>query len=570
MSEIHSSTNDITSTLAWANLGHHARELQAAGISLKGLFEADPERAARFTTTVGDLIIDWSRHLATDTTLKLLLDVAAEAGVAQRSIDMMSGHPVNTTEKRAVLHTALRADPSRAVTVDGSNIMPAIAAEHQRMAAFVEALQASQRLGATQQPIRTVVNIGIGGSQLGPAMAHEALAGFRSGAVECRFVSNVDPAALTAGLAGLKADSTLFVVVSKGFSTAETLANARAAQAWVTAGLGDTDARLATRQHFVAVTANRDKAQAFGIDPANIFTTWDWIGGRFSMGSAAGLTLMTAIGPKNFKEMLDGMALIDAHVGADPQASVPMLLGLLSVWYRNFWGFQTRAVVPYSHRLRFFGVWLQQVIMESNGKRVRSDGSLLSCESAEIVWGGAGTDSQHSFHQLLHQGTTIVPADFLVMANPDTDVDSNLGSDAGADMAAEALSADVKARHEALVANCFAQAAALAFGTSDNADDPHQQLPGNRSSTVIMAPRLTPSVLGQLVALYEHLVVVQGAIWGINSFDQFGVELGKSLADSIVDDLSDSSDADLSKHDLSKHDPSTANLIAHYRHLSKA
>ncbi len=558
MSDIHSTSTDITSTLAWTALKHHSQDLQSAGISLKKLFEADPERAGRCTTAVGDLIIDWSRHLVTDTTVKLLLALAAEAGAAQRIIDMMSGHPVNTTENRAVLHTALRSDPSTAVTVDGENVMPAIAAEHQRMAAFVEALQASQRLGATGQPIRTVVNIGIGGSQLGPAMAHEALAGFRHNTVECRFVSNVDPASLTDGLAGLEAESTMFVVVSKGFSTAETLANARAAQAWTAAGLGDADITRVTRQHFVAVTANRDKAQAFGIDPANIFTTWDWVGGRFSMGSAAGLTLMTAIGPKNFKEMLEGMALIDAHVSTDPQMSVPMLLGLLSVWYRNFWGCQTRAVVPYSHRLRLFGVWLQQIIMESNGKRVRCDGSPLGCDSAEIVWGGAGTDSQHSFHQLLHQGTTVVPADFLVMASPDTDVGSDVGSSANA----EAPSVDAQARHKALVANCFAQAAALAFGTSDTAADPHRQLPGNRPSTVIMAPRLTPSVLGQLVSLYEHLIVVQGAIWGINSFDQFGVELGKTLADSIVDDLLDDTGTQPAEHD-----PSTANLISHYHLL---
>jgi len=554
VSNIHSATSDITSTQAWVALRRHAQELQAEGVNMAELFEADPERAGRCTTAVGDLVIDWSRHLVTETTVKLLLALAAEAGVAQRIIDMMSGHPVNTTETLAVLHTALRSDPSAAVTVDGSNVMPAIAAEHQRMAAFVDALHASQRLGATGQSIRAVVNIGIGGSQLGPAMAHEALAGFRHNAVECRFVSNVDPASLADGLAGLEAESTLFVVVSKGFSTAETLANARSAQAWTAAGLGDADITQATRHHFVAVTANRNKAQAFGIDPANIFTTRESVGGRLPMGSAAVLTMMTAIGHANFKEMLEGMALIDAHVSTDPQTSVPMLLGLLSVWYRNFWGCQTRAVVPYSHRLRLFGVWLQQIIMESNGKRVRCDGSPLGCDSAEIVWGGAGTDSQHSFHQLLHQGTTVVPADFLVMASPDTDVGSSAN--------AEAPSVDAQARHKALVANCFAQAAALAFGTSDTAADPHRQLPGNRPSTVIMAPRLTPSVLGQLVSLYEHLIVVQGAIWGINSFDQFGVELGKTLADSIVDDLLDDTDTQPVEHD-----PSTANLISHYHLL---
>ena len=301
-------------------------------------------------------------------------------------------------------------------------------------------------------------------------------------------------------------------------------------------------------RHFVAVTADRVAAIGFGIEPDDVFTTWDWVGGRFSMGSAAGLVLLTAIGEENFTAMLAGMRTIDEHVAAGPAASVPMLLGLLSVWYRNFWGFQTRAVVPYSQRLRLFGVWLQQVIMESNGKRVRLDGSPVSCETAEIVWGGAGTDSQHSFHQLLHQGTTVAPADFIVMARPDADT-------AGLAGAAE--------RHEALVANCFAQAAALAFGTPAGAEnDPHRELPGNRPSAVVLAPELTSSVLGQLVALYEHQTVVQGAVWGINSFDQFGVELGKTLADGITADLQAGT-----APAGTDHDPSTKSLLTHYRHL---
>ena len=411
------------------------------------------------------------------------------------------------------------------------------------MGAFVRSLLAAERRGVTGLPIRTVVNIGIGGSQLGPSMAHEALAAFRSGGVECRFVSNIDPAALTAGLDGLDPAETLFVVVSKGFATAETLANARAARAWVVSALGAE----AAGSHLVAVTADRDAAVGCGIEPDDVFATWDWVGGRFSMGSAAGLALMTAIGEENFSAMLAGMRAVDEHVAAGPQASVPMLLGLLSVWYRNFWGAQTRAVVPYSERLRLFGVWLQQVIMESNGKRVRLDGAPLGCESAEVVWGGVGTDSQHSFHQMLHQGTTVVPVDFIVLARPDPDV--------GAEGALE--------RHEVLVANCFAQAAALAFGTpAEAAEDPHRELPGNRPSTVVLAPSLTPSVLGQLVSLYEHQMVVQGAVWGINSFDQFGVERGKTLADAIVEDLQ----AGLAP-DETGHDPSTKSLLAHYHRL---
>ncbi len=535
---------DITATSEWAALARHARDLQAGGVDLTGLFEADPDRSGRCTSMVGDLVIDWSRHLVTDATVELLLALAERAGVGVRVGAMLAGEPVNVTEGRAVLHTALRTPPGEAVVTGGVDVAPAIAAERERMGALVRALRAGERRGATGRPIRTVVNLGIGGSQLGPAMAHEALAAYRSGGIECRFVSNIDPAALIVGLDGLDPAETLFIVVSKGFATAETLANARAARAWTASTLGAE----AAGDHFVAVSADRGAAISFGLEPDDVFTTWGWVGGRFSMGSAAGLALMAAIGEENFAAMLAGMRAVDEHVAAGPQASAPMLLGLLSVWYRNFWGFQTRAVVPYSQRLRLFGVWLQQVIMESNGKRVRLDGSPVGCETAEIVWGGAGTDSQHSFHQLLHQGTTIVPADFIVVARPDVDTAGSAG-------AAE--------RHEALVANCLAQAAALAFGTpTASVDDPHRHLPGNRPSTVVLAPALTPSVLGQLVALYEHQTVVQGAVWGINSFDQFGVELGKTLADGIVTDLqAGTAPAN------TDHDPSTKSLLAHYHRL---
>ena len=537
-------STDITVTTEWAALARHARELQAGGVSLAGLFEADADRAGHCTSVVGDLIIDWSRHLVTDATVELLLALAERAGVAESIETMLAGEPINVTDGRAVLHTALRARPGDAVMTGGVDVAPAIAAERERMGALVQALIEGERRGATGLPVRAVVNLGIGGSQLGPAMAFEALAAFRSGGIECRFVSNIDPAALAASLDGLDPAETLFVVVSKGFATAETLDNARAARAWAAPVLGHEEAG----SHFVAVTANRGGALDFGIAPDDVFATWDWVGGRFSMASAAGLTLMAAIGEENFTAMLGGMRTVDEHVAAGPLASAPMLLGLLSVWYRNFWGLQTRAVVPYSERLRLFGVWLQQVIMESNGKRVRLDGSPVGCDTAEIVWGGVGTDSQHSFHQLLHQGTTAVPTDFIAMARPDADVAGVAGA---------------AAHHEALVANCFAQAAALAFGTSTSAvDDPHRELPGNRPSTVVLAPELTPSVLGQLVALYEHQTVVQGAVWGINSFDQFGVELGKTLADGIAADLQ----AGTAPGDTD-HDPSTKSLLAHYRRL---
>ena len=537
-------STDITATAEWAALTRHVGELQAGRVDLAALFEGDADRAGRCTSTVGDLIIDWSRHLVTDETVELLGALADRAGVAERIEAMVTGEPINVTDGRAVLHTALRARSGHSVMTGGVDVAPVIAAEHERMGAFVRALVSGERRTAAGRGVRAVVNLGIGGSQLGPSMAFEALAAFRSGGIECRFVSNIDPAALAAALHGLDPAETLFVVVSKGFATAETLANARAARAWAASVLGD----VAARRHFVAVTANRAAAIEFGIEPDDVFATWDWVGGRFSMASAAGLTLMTAIGEENFEAMLSGMRIVDEHVAAEPGASVPMLLGLLSVWYRNFWGFQTRAVVPYSQRLRLFGVWLQQVIMESNGKQVRLDGSPLSCESAEVVWGGVGTDSQHSFHQLLHQGTTVVPVDFVVMARPDPDVGGE----------------GVIERHEALVANCFAQAAALAFGTQPADGDPHRALPGNRPSTVVLAPSLTPSVLGQLIALYEHQTVVQGAVWGINSFDQFGVERGKTLADAIVQDLRSGPSGSGASHD-----PSTESLLTHYHRLQQ-
>ena len=537
-------STDITATTEWAALARHARELQATGVHLRDLFSADPGRAERFMSTAGDLVIDWSRHLLTAETVELLLALADRAGVSERMAATVAGDPVNVTENRPALHTALRAGPDASVEAGGVDVMAAVRAELARMAGFSRAVRDGERRGATGRPIRTVVNLGIGGSYLGLAMAHEALAAFRRPGVECRFVSNADPADLATVLAdGPDPAETLFVVVSKSFGTSETLANARAARAWLTAALGPD----AADHHFAAVTANAAAASEFGVQAGNVFTMWDWVGGRYSLGSAAGLSLMLTIGEDRFGEMLAGMRAVDEHlVQQPPPANAPVLMGLLGVWYRNFWGLQSRAVVPYSHRLRLFGGWLQQMVMESNGKRVRLDGSPVGCDTGEVVWGGTGTDSQHSFHQFLHQGTTVVPADFIVFARPDADT---------------AGSPDAGERHEALVANCFAQAAALAFGTPVGGD-PHRELPGNRPSTVVMAPELTPSVLGQLVALYEHQTVVQGAVWGINSFDQFGVEQGKALAAAITADL-----AERSSQPASEHDPSTKSLIAHYHRL---
>ena len=572
----------ISATPEWAALRRHAADLRSA--HLRDLFAADPGRAERFTATVGDLRLDWSRHLVTDRTLALLAALAERAGVAERVAAMLSGEPVNATEGRPALHTALRA-PARPVEAGlppgsgAADVGPAVAAQLARMADFARSLRSGELLGATGRPIRTLVNLGIGGSHLGPVMAYEALAAFRHPRVGCRFASNADPADLAAALAGLDPAETMFAVVSKSFTTPETLANARSARAWATSALGPD----AVERHFAAVSADPAAVSAFGISPDNAFEMWDWVGGRFSLASAAGLTLMAAIGEAGFRRMLDGMRAVDEHLAALPPAANgptlplaangPMLMGLLAVWYRNFWGLPARAILPYSQRLSRFPAYLQQLEMESNGKAVTLGGRAVDYETGPIVWGGPGTGGQHSFHQLLHQGTTAVPADFIVFAAPDPDTDSL--PEAGR-------------HHDLLVANCLAQAAALAFGTpitsphhraADSPQGPsagaptpasaepasrghavtdpsahrdpaahrepaahqdlaaHEELAGNRPSTLITAPELNPSVLGQLVALYEHQTVVQGAVWGINSFDQYGVQHGKRLAASVLRSL---------------------------------
>lgn len=539
-------STDVTATEEWAALARHCRELQAGGTHLRELFSADPGRVERLAVTAGDLVIDLSRHLVTAETVELLLALADRSGVADRIADTLAGEPVNVTEGRPALHTALRAGPDASVVFGGIDVAAAVRSELERMAGLARAVRSGERRGATGRPIRTVVNLGIGGSYLGLAMAHEALAAFRHPGLDCRFVANVDPADLATVLGdGLDPAETIFVVVSKSFTTSETLANARAARQWVTSALGPE----AVDHHFAAVTADRSAAVEFGVGAGNVFEMWDWVGGRYSLGSAAGLSLMVAISEERFAEMLAGMRAVDEHLAHRPlAANAAVLMGLLAVWYRNFWGLQTRAVLPYAHRLRLLPDYLQQLLMESNGKRVDLKGRAVGCETGPVVWGAAGTGGQHSFHQLLHQGTTVVPADLIVFARPDADT---------------AHLPEAESQHESLVANCFAQAAALAFGAAS--DDPHRELPGNRPSTVIMAPELTPSVLGQLVALYEHEVLVQGALWGINSFDQYGVEHGKTLADAIAGSLHvDPSES------ASEHDASTASLIAHYRRLRES
>ena len=561
---------DISAAPEWRALANHCDEM--APVHLRELFAADPGRADRFTSSVGDLVVDWSRQRVTDRTMELLVALARRAGVAEWMEAVVGGAPVNATEGRAALHTALRAEPGPAAAKGsdgGADVGGEVRRELERMAALADEIRSGRRLGATGRPITAVVNLGIGGSDLGPRMACEALAAYRHDRVRCRFASNVGGSDLAAALSGLDPAETLFIVASKSFATVETLANAAAAQAWIAAALGEG----AVADHFAAATAAPEAAAAFGIDPAAVLRLWDWVGGRFSLCSAAAVVLMIAIGPERFSEMLAGFRAVDEHLtGRSAADNLPMLLGLVAVWNRNFWGFGTRAVLPYSSRLRLLPAYLQQLDMESNGKQTRLDGSPAGCQTGPVVWGGAGTDGQHSFHQWLHQGADIAPADFIVFAEPDDDLGGRPGLDRSS----------LDRHHDLLAANCLAQAEALAFGSSaegggigddsdgarDDSDDgngdrsnPHGRCAGNRPSTVIMAPRLTPSVLGQIAALYEHQVAVQGAVWGINSFDQPGVELGKRLAGPIAAELSSPDPPALG------HDAATNALIRRYRRL---
>ncbi len=559
---------DISAAPEWRALADHCDEM--APVHLRDLFAADPGRADRFTASVGDLVVDWSRQRVTDRTMELLVALARRAGVVERMEAMVGGAPVNATEGRAALHTALRAEPGPAASErsgGGAAVGDGVRRELRRMAALADGIRSGRRLGAAGRPITAVVNLGIGGSDLGPRMAFEALAAYHHDRVRCRFASNVDGSDLTAALSGLDPAETLFIVASKSFATVETLANAAAARAWIAAALGEG----AVADHFAAATAAPEAAVAFGIDPAAVLRLWDWVGGRFSLCSAAAAVLMIAIGPERFTEMLAGFRAVDEHLTGRPAAdNLPMLLGLVAVWNRNFWGFGTRAVLPYSSRLRLLPAYLQQLDMESNGKQTRLDGSPAGCKTGPVVWGGAGTDGQHSFHQWLHQGADIAPADFIVFAEPDDDLAGRPGLDRST----------LDRHHDLLAANCLAQAEALAFGsgaegggigddgdgTRDDSDDgdgsdPHGRCAGNRPSTVILAPRLTPSVLGQVAALYEHQVAVQGAVWGINSFDQPGVELGKRLAGPIAAELSSPDPPALG------HDAATNALIRRYRRL---
>ncbi|MER5378128.1 glucose-6-phosphate isomerase [Streptomyces sp. NPDC002553] len=532
----------------WTALAKHREQL--GGVGLRELFADDPGRGETYTLQVGDLHIDYSKHLVTDETLRLLRELAAATDVFGLRDAMFRGERINTTEDRAVLHTALRAPRDAVIEVDGQNVVPAVHAVLDRMADFAGRVRSGEWTGHTGRRIRNVVNIGIGGSDLGPAMAYEVLRAFTDRDLTVRFVSNVDGADLHEATRDLDPAETLFIVASKTFTTIETITNAGSARAWVLDALGD-DAAVA--KHFVALSTNAEKVADFGIDTANMFEFWDWVGGRYSFDSAIGLSLMIAVGPDRFREMLDGFRLVDEHFRTAPaEANAPLLLGLLGVWYGNFHDAQSHAVLPYSHYLSKFAAYLQQLDMESNGKYVGRDGREVDWQTGPVVWGTPGTNGQHAYYQLIHQGTKLIPADFIGFAEPVAELSDRL-----------------KAQHDLLMANFFAQTQALAFGkTPDEVREEgvpeelvaHKTFKGDHPTTTILAGELTPSVLGQLIALYEHKVFVQGAIWNIDSFDQWGVELGKVLAKRVEPALTEGAD-------VPGLDASTRALVARYRTL---
>jgi glucose-6-phosphate isomerase len=544
---------DITATPAWSALLSHARDQSL--VSLRDAFATDPLRAESFTLNVADLRVDFSKQRVSAVTMRLLADVAEAAGVAAKRDAMFAGERINTTENRAVLHVALRSPRGTVIsTADDTgharNVVPDVHATLDRMAEFAHRVRSGAFTGHTGQRIRTVVNIGIGGSDLGPAMAYQALYAYKQADIECRFVSNVDGADIAQNLAQLDPATTLFVVSSKTFTTIETITNASTARDWLLAGLGAHGDQAAVGRHFVAVSTNAAGVSAFGIDTDNMFGFWDWVGGRYSVDSAIGLSLMLAIGPEAFAEFLAGFHAVDQHFLHTPlNQNVPVILAMLGVWNSNVLGAQSHAVLPYAHELNRFTAYLQQLDMESNGKSVRRDGSPVVGETGPIVWGEPGTNGQHAFYQLIHQGTRLVPVDMIGFAHPNH---------------------SHRNHHDLLMANMFAQTEALAFGKTeaeviaDGASPeqaPHRVFTGNRPSTTIVASRLTPRVLGELIALYEHKVFVQGCVWDVNSFDQWGVELGKVLANRITPELS----AADGQSAAVVHDSSTAALIKWYR-----
>ncbi|MFF9003379.1 glucose-6-phosphate isomerase [Streptomyces achromogenes] len=541
----------LTHRPEWTALADHRAQGRP---HLRELFAADPGRAERYVVRVGDLYIDYSKHLITDETLALLQELATATGVSALRDAMFRGERINVTENRAVLHTALRAPRDAVIEVDGENVVPQVHAVLDKMARFADRVRSGEWTGHTGRPIRNVVNIGIGGSDLGPAMAYEALRPYTARELTFRFVSNVDGADLHEAVRDLDPAETLFIVASKTFTTIETITNATSARSWLLDAFDGDEKAVA--KHFVALSTNAGKVADFGIDTDNMFEFWDWVGGRYSYDSAIGLSLMIAIGPDRFREMLDGFRLMDEHFRTAPaEANAPLLLGLLGIWYGNFHDAQSHAVLPYSHYLSKFTAYLQQLDMESNGKSVQRDGKPVDWQTGPVVWGTPGTNGQHAYYQLIHQGTKLIPADFIGFARP-------VGE----------LSGELKAQHDLLMANFFAQTQALAFGkTADEvraegvAEEQvaHRTFRGDHPTTTVLATELTPSVLGQLIALYEHKVFVQGAVWNIDSFDQWGVELGKILAKRVEPALTEGAD-------VPGLDPSSTALVAAYRTLKNA
>ncbi|MHB1535945.1 MAG: glucose-6-phosphate isomerase [Acidimicrobiales bacterium] len=533
----------ITETPEWQALAEHHRKL--AGVHLRDLFADDPERGERLTLDAADLHLDYSKNRITDETVRLLVAVAERAGLRERIDAMWAGEHINVTEDRAVLHVALRAPAGEVISTGGTDVVPEVHEVLDQMAVFAEQVRSGKWRGHTGQRITTVVNIGIGGSDLGPSMAYEALLDFSDRKLACRFVSNVDGSDIWQATCDLDPARTLFVVSSKTFTTLETLTNAASARKWLVGALGD---EAAVARHFVAVSTNHEKVTEFGIDPANMFGFWDWVGGRYSYDSAIGLSLMIAIGPEAFAEMLGGFHAIDDHFRSAPFAeNLPVLLGLLGVWYLDCFGAETQAILPYNHYLAKFPSYLQQLDMESNGKSVTLDGRPVDLPTGPVVWGTPGTNGQHAYYQLIHQGTRLIPADFIGFLAPNHRVGTH---------------------HDLLMANLLAQTEALAFGKTAEeaaadgipaAQVPHRTFAGNHPTNTLLAPRLTPRILGELVATYEHKVLTQGVIWGIDSFDQWGVELGKALAQRIVPQLTAEAEPPLD------HDSSTNALIRRYR-----
>lgn len=541
-------TFDITTTDAWAALAGRAEEIR--GTTLRELFAADPDRAGRLTLDAAGLHADLSKNLVDGDTLAALLELARAADVAGARDAMFAGERINSTEDRSVLHTALRLPVTAELTVAGQDVAADVHEVLGRMRDFARALRSGEWLGHTGHTIKTVVNIGIGGSDLGPAMVTRALRTYVTAGIEARFVSNVDPSDLQSVLDEVDPESTLFIIASKTFTTQETLANAHAARRWLVDRLGD---EAAVAKHFVAVSTNAEKVAEFGIDPANMFGFWDWVGGRYSVDSAIGLSIMAAVGPQDFMRLLEGFHAMDEHFRIAPaERNLPLLMGLLGVWYADFLGAQSHAVLPYSQDLARFPAYLQQLTMESNGKSVRRDGAAVTCDTGEIYWGEPGTNGQHAFFQLLHQGTRLVPADFIGFARPRQDLPTADGTGS---------------MHDLLMANFLAQTKVLAFGKTAEeiraegvAEElvAHKVMPGNRPTTTILAEELTPAALGALIALYEHITFVQGVIWGINSFDQWGVELGKKQAGDLLPAVTGAAAADSG-------DASTDALLGWYR-----